>query len=155
VSRIALVGRWDADVPPGVRRVPDAVGEAGPLGGLYSALLAAATPEIVMLAGDMPFVNAPLIRHLAEIPPGADAHVPRDAAGWHPLAGGYRRRIAAALKRRLDRGELRLVDALAALPVAEVNGERLRRLDPGGLALTNVNTPDDYDAAAARARLLS
>ena len=74
--------------------------DGGPLGGLYSALLMATTPIVVVLAGDMPFVEPRLLRALAAIDPMDDAVVPRTATA------GIRcvRRTAGAWRRRSRRG---------------------------------------------------
>ena len=72
---IVLVGRWAGDAPASVHRAPDLIDGAGALGGLYSALLMAASAEVLVLAGDMPFVSAPLLARLAEMH-DEDAHVP-------------------------------------------------------------------------------
>ncbi len=131
----------------GVPVVPDRVEGAGPLGGLWTALAASATPRVLVLACDLPLVTEPVLRGLVETldrHPEADAVVPRDAAGRHPLSACYRTRCAPALAARIAAGRLAVRDALADLVVVEVGPEELRELDPGGRALTNVNTPEDY-----------
>jgi molybdenum cofactor guanylyltransferase len=155
IRSVLLIGRWDGGVPNGATHVPDLVEQAGPLGGIYSALLVAATPVVVVLAGDMPFVSAGFVRTIAGIPENADAIVPRDAAGWHPLSAGYRRRLAAGIKRRLDHGALRVTEALDDMRVETVTTEALQQLDAAGMLLMNVNTPDDYRAADEHARRLA
>ena len=49
----------------GLRVIPDAVPDAGPLGGLYTALLDAAHDRMLILACDLPFVTAALLQRLA------------------------------------------------------------------------------------------
>ena len=152
IRSVLMIGRWDAAVPGGVTHVPDGVANAGPLGGMYSALLVAITPVVVVLAGDMPFVQASFVRTIASVPDTVDAIVPQDAAGWHPLAAAYRRRVAARIKARIDRGALRVTEALGDMRVETVTSDALQQLDAAGMLLTNVNTPDDYRAAAHHAR---
>src|SRR3954468_20117245 len=48
----------------GLRVIGDAVAGAGPLGGLYSALLDAAHDRVLILACDLPFVTAALLERL-------------------------------------------------------------------------------------------
>lgn len=155
IGAILLIGRWDGGVPEGVTHVPDLVEHAGPLGGIYSALLVALTPVVVVLAGDMPFVSTGFMRTIGRIAANVDATVPRDEAGWHPLAAGYRRRVARGIKVRLDRGALRVTEALDDMRVEPVTTGTLRQLDAAGMLLTNVNTPDEYRAADAHARRLA
>lgn len=151
ISERFLVGRSGPLAVTGVRQFPDLVAAGGALAGLYSALLLATGPVVVVLAGDMPFVSAALLRRLADLEPGDDAIVPRTADGWHPLCAAYRRSVAARLKARLDRGRLRVSDALADLKVRQLTVDELDRLDGTRMLLMNVNTSDDYDQAERRA----
>ncbi len=153
IDQVLLVGRWNAPaVTPPARHVPDVVGGLGPLGGLYSALLLAATPVVVVMAGDMPFVQLPLVRHLMTIADSEEAVVPCVDGRWHPLAAAYRRSVATGIKSRLDRGDLRMSDALNDLKVREVTVDDLLRIATDDWLLTNVNTPDDHRQADDHAR---
>jgi molybdopterin-guanine dinucleotide biosynthesis protein A len=154
IDHVMLIGRWLVDEPPPAPIVADAMDATGSLGGVYTALLCAVTDPVVVLAGDMPFVNVPLIRRLCDLGQETDATVPRSPDGLHPLCAGYRRRIATQLKRRLDRLALSVRAALEDVAVDEVGAGELGVLDPAGLALMNVNTPEDYERACARARAL-
>ena len=153
IPTVFMVGPWRGPVPAGIGHVPDLVGQVGPLGGIYSALLVASTATVVVLAGDMPFVTSALVRRLAEMTDGFDAVVPRDELGWQPLSAGYRRTIAPHVKGQLDRQALRVVDALGGMRVDEVAGDDRRRLDSSdGMLLMNVNSPDDLRHAERHAR---
>lgn len=127
--------------------VMDRIAGAGSLGGLYTALLAAPTEQVLVIACDMPFLTAPFLVRLAERGEGVDAAVPRDERGRHPLCASYDRRIAEHLKARIDRGELRVGDALAGLDIRELGPDELAPFDPDGRLLLNVNTPADYERA--------
>jgi molybdopterin-guanine dinucleotide biosynthesis protein A len=129
--------------------VADLVEDAGPLAGLWTALSSAPSAQVLVLACDLPLVTAPLLRELVAVleqHPEADAVVPRDGRGRHPLCGCYRTRCAPLLAARVRAGRLKVLDALTDLTVVDVGPDRLRELDPGGRALTNVNTPEDYAA---------
>lgn len=156
IPTVFMVGPWRGPVPSGVRHVPDLMGQVGPLGGVYSALLVASTAKVVVLAGDMPYVTSALVRRLAEMTNRFDAVVPRDDRGWHPLSAGYRRAVAPHVKGQLDRHALRVVDALSGMRVDELTGDELRRLDSSdGMLLMNVNSPDDLRHAERHERRLS
>jgi molybdenum cofactor guanylyltransferase len=149
-----FIGRDSASLPP-AHTVADAVIGGGALGGLYTALLVATTPWVIVLAGDLPFVSPTLLHLLAESGAEHEAIVPRTAAGWHPLCAVYRRSIASRIKTRLDRGALRIRDALADLDVRPLSADELGGVDAADMLLMNVNTPDDHRRAErlARARL--
>ena len=134
----------------GVRVIADAISGAGPLGGLYSALLDASRDRVFILACDLPFVTAALFERLAtESGTGqeVDAVVPRSARGLEPLCALYMTRCAGAARARIERGDLKVADLLADLRVRELGPESLAPYDDGSL-FENVNTPHDH----ARAR---
>ncbi len=151
IERIVLVGRWRAEVAVCGSSVADAI-EGGSLGALYTALLVATTDPVIVVAGDMPFITAALVRRLTVVPPECDAVVPQDANGWHPLCACYRRSIAMRLKARIDRGELSVRDALGDLTVGVVDAAELARIDPDGMMLMNVNASADYERAQRAAQ---
>lgn len=135
----------------GLPVVPDLRPGLGPLGGLHTALVHARTPLVLVLACDLPLVDAHFLEHLARSIEDADACVPRDARGWHPLCACYATRCAPQLAARLEGGRLKVIDAVTALRCVEVGPEELARFDPSGLLLTNVNSAEDY-AALTRPR---
>ena len=155
LSQILLVGRWRAAPVPGVRHLPDVLDAPGALVGLYSALLVAAAPTVIVLAGDLPFVTSAVLRRLADPLRDEDALVPRTDGRWHPLCAAYRRHVAVRIKARLDRGELRVSGLLADLRVRELAADELLPMDPAGMGLMNVNTPGDLIRAEQHARLSS
>lgn len=151
---ILIVGR---DTPPvretGVRAVVDRVERSGALGGIYTAVTEAPTEIVLILACDMPFITAPFVTALvghAESEPAADAIIPTDSHGRHPLCAVYRRRVAPLLYSRLSTGALRVMDALQELQVREVGPDELQQWDTDGRLLLNINTPDDYARAQQR-----
>jgi molybdenum cofactor guanylyltransferase len=145
---ILIVGAEPSRVqPPGATLVADRIAGAGALGGLYTALIDAPTEQVLVIACDMPFVTAPFLARLAERGNGVDAVVPRDDRGRHPLCASYDRRIAGHLRARIDRGELRVGDALDGLDVHELGPDELASFDADGRLLLNVNTPADYEQA--------
>ena len=129
------------------RVVADRIPGAGALGGLYTALMEAPTEQVLVIACDMPFLNAPFLTYLAERGRDVDAAVPCDKRGAHPLCASYAQRIADHIHRRITAGHLRVGDALMDLDVRRVGPDELAPFDPDGRLLCNVNTPEDYDRA--------
>lgn len=118
--------------------------EGGALAGLYTALAATSAPHVLVLAGDLPFVTAPFLGALVARRVGTDAVVPRSQNRWHPLCAVYDCAILDRVRRRLEKGERRVVDLLDEIRVTVVTDDDLARLDPDRRLLLNVNTPDDY-----------
>lgn len=135
----------------GLRAIADRV-DAGALGGLYTALAEARTAWVVVLAGDMPFITPTVLRHLLDARDDHDAVVPRTGTLWHPLCAVYATSTAPALQASIASGVRRIGDVIAGLRVRAVDPSALAAIDPAGLALTNVNTPDDLRQARADAR---
>jgi molybdenum cofactor guanylyltransferase len=131
----------------GVPVVADRRPGGGALGGLYTALVEAPTEQVLVMACDMPFLTEPFLARLAARGAAAEAAVPRDARGAHPLCASYARRVAPRLQAQLDAGRLRVIDALANLDVCYLDADELASFDPDGRLLLNVNTPEDYTRA--------
>jgi molybdopterin-guanine dinucleotide biosynthesis protein A len=133
----------------GVRVIPDAILDAGPLGGIYSALIDARHDAVIVLACDLPFVTAALFERLVtERGAGeeVDAVVPRSDRGLEPLCALYDRRCAAAARSRIERGALQVAGLLDDVRVRVLGPDALAPYDAGAL-FTNVNTPHDYERA--------
>jgi molybdopterin-guanine dinucleotide biosynthesis protein A len=141
-EEVLLVG---GDPPPDApgRRIPDVEGPRCALRGLVSALQAAGRDRVLVLATDLPLVTPDLLLALVAWPE-ADAVVPRTGDGAQSLCALYRRDpVLSAARARLDAGELGVRDLLDAIGTAVLDEAELARLDPEGIALTNLNTPDD------------
>lgn len=130
--------------PRGVRVVADRIPGAGAIGGIYTALEEAGTDLVVILACDMPCLTTAFVRFLLGLAHGVDVVIPRDARGRYPACGVFHRRVAPMLRSRIDRGLLRLDEALADLAVRTVEPDALAPFDHDGRLLVNINTPDDY-----------
>jgi len=112
---------------------------------------------VAVVACDMPFANATLLRAAAALltESTADAAVPRTPAGWEPLHAIYRRETCLPLIRQaLDEGRWKVTSWFDQARILPLEPNWCRRFDPDGLAFWNLNTPDDLRAAeqCARAR---
>jgi len=146
---VLLVG---GDPPPDApgRRVADAEGPQSSLRGLVSALQGATTERVLVVATDMPLVSAELLLALTAWPEH-DAVVPRYEGQAHPLCAIYRREPTLAVAReRLAAGELRLRGVLDRLDTVYFEAEDLLAVDPGALALVNVNTPEELSELGSK-----
>ena len=133
---------------PGLRVVTDIRPGAGAAGGILTAVRVAPAP-VVVVAWDMPFVSAALIRALADGLGGVDAFLPESGGrrGVEPLCAAYGPAATAAVTASLDRGDLRAVAFHDALKVGILTLERVRQLGDPALLFLNVNTADDLREA--------
>jgi len=150
-GNVWLVGGSAPEDAPG-RAVPDPEGPRCALRGLVAALGASPVRHVLVVATDQPLVAPEFLSVLAATE-DADAVVPRDAHGLHPLCARYRcESVLPVARARLAGDDLSLHGLLSALDVKYLEGEALRRADPGGASLLNVNTPEDLVRAEARLR---
>lgn len=121
----------------GARPVPDRYPGEGPLGAIVTALQAASQEVVVVLACDLPLVDATAVRSLVDqLGPSADAAVPLVDGRLQVLLAAYRRRCLPALRAAFDAGTRAVHEAVAALDLThpELTDPRVAQ---------NVNTPDD------------
>jgi molybdopterin-guanine dinucleotide biosynthesis protein A len=133
------------------RKVSDAYPGAGPLGGIWSGLAAATHPYALVVAADMPLLEPGLLRWMIEQPRDYDVLAPRassearnrlSAETMHTM---YSRACLDPIRHALEAGERQVVAFFSSVRVRYVEPEVLTRLDPGGLALRNINTPEDLE----------
>ena len=131
----------DADIPIVRDRYPD----HGALGGIFTAIADSPHDHTLVVACDMPFLNAPLLAYMAGL--DADLVIPRTARGLEPLCAVYSKACLESIRSRLERGELEASVLPGRVKVVEVGPEVLAAYDPDGLLFINVNTPHDYERA--------
>ena len=138
----------------GVEVIPDAIEGAGPLGGIYTALLTSRRERTLIVGCDLPFLTLPLLERLAE-PSDAELVIPQSATGYEPLCATWARQCASVLRRRIEAGTLKAALVVEELRVEEIGAEFLASCDPHGLLFVNVNTPHDYERAQRLGRVAS
>lgn len=136
-----LIGPPDRYQSLGFPVIADAVEGAGPLGGIYTALLETQAEWNLIVACDMPNLTPEFLRILLREAKeaGKDCLVPSTTAGLEPLCAVYRRTVLAAAGRAIHQNLLKMRDFVLTLdtcvwPVA----------DSG--ALRNINTPQEWAA---------
>ena len=149
-SDILMVG----DRPParsihGARYVADRVPGCGPLGGLHTALTDALGDATMVVACDMPYVSAALVRYLLELTSRADAVVPRTEDGYHPLCAAYTRACIEPIARRLADGRLKMTDLFEDVRIRIVTADEIDAFCDRRRLLANVNTPAEYSSIEA------
>lgn len=134
----------------GVRVIPDLIPEKGSLGGIYTATAAASHPHAFVMACDMPFFNASLIRHMQALAGDADLVIPRSAEGLQPLHAIYGKACLPHMEEAIRSGDLKIARFFPKVRVREVGPDVLATLDREGLAFLNANTPEEFAEALAR-----
>jgi molybdopterin-guanine dinucleotide biosynthesis protein A len=137
---------------PGVKTRADLVPNAGGLGGIHAALHHAQS-AVLVVAWDMPFVPAGLLRRLRELGDAADIAVPESGSrrGVEPLCAFYATTCLPAIDRSLAENDLRVVGFHANVRVARLPADEVAAFGNPELLFMNVNTPDDLALAEAHA----
>lgn len=114
-----------------------------PIIGFCQALYLVKTEWVLLLACDLPYLSSSQVKQwskaLATVLPTEIALLPRQAKGWEPLCGFYRRRCLPSLESYIDGGGKSFQRWLARHPVKE-----LPLTDKS--CLFNCNTPQDWQS---------
>ena len=146
VDEVVVVANDTPDLAR-ARLVRDAFPGSGSLGGIYSGLAASRHESSFVTAADMPFLNPELIRRLCGLLGSTDGVVPIVDKRPEPLHAVYRQTTVAAMRRRIEAGNLKISPMFDELSIVWVNEAELRTIDPTLQSFQNVNTPEDYDTA--------
>jgi molybdenum cofactor guanylyltransferase len=163
-GRVVVVrapGQELPSLPPGVRVVDDAREGRGPLQGLAAGLAALADDADLAYVSstDVPLLHPAFV---ARVLAGAaeedvDVALPVAQGFRHPLAAAYRTSLLAEVEDLIERDRMRPAFLFERSRVRELDEQellrdgKLARADPKLLSLLNVNNPDDYERARARA----
>jgi len=144
-----------------VRVVEDAAEGRGPLQGLAAGLAAVARESDLAYVSstDVPLLHPAFVRAVARAAAGADVDValPVVHGFRHPLAAAYRTSLVDSVQRLIAEDRMRpafLFDECRVRELAEEDLLRDRELaeaDPELLSVLNLNEPDEYERARARA----
>lgn len=138
----------------GVPLVADAFPGLGALGGLYTAVWAASHPVVMVVACDLPFASASLLRYQLDLleREALDVVIPGSLERREPLHSVYRKETCLPhIKTALVQGEKRLISWFPNVKVRFVPPEEIQQFDPLGLAFQNINSRDELEQAEALA----
>ena len=134
------------EVPPGIpgdRHITDRFGDAGPMGGVASALEESRYETNFVTACDIPSIPLGFVQTLLRRSPDHEIVVPVDKAGRHePLFAVYSRNLLPRLRTLLEAGEQRIRMLYDQVDTCRVT-------IPSGIDLRNLNTKADYRAHLA------
>jgi molybdopterin-guanine dinucleotide biosynthesis protein A len=137
----------------GLPLVSDVYPHKGSLGGIYSALYHASTPYCFVVACDMPFLNAAVMRYMVGRIAGCDVVMPDIHGEMQPLHAIYSKACLPPILRRLETHRLKIVGFLSEVRVRIVKASDIQHLDPALLTFHNLNTREEFQAAAQRLSL--
>ena len=133
---------------PDVRVVGDVLTDQGSLGGIHAGLVHA-RQSVIVIAWDMPFVPASLVKQLRAASAGHDAVLPESGSrrGVEPLCAWYGPACIPAIEQRLAEGDRRVIGFLDLVRVARLALDEVARHGDPEHIFSNVNTPEELRLA--------
>jgi molybdopterin-guanine dinucleotide biosynthesis protein A len=128
----------------GVPVVSDAVRGHGPLGGVFTGLLAQGRSLGLFLAVDLPAVPVALLDSLVAAASGFDAVVPVWTRGPEPLCAVYSGACVEPIRRRLAAGEAKMTSFWPDVRVLEWGPDEIGPFGEPAKLFENLNEPGDY-----------
>ena len=142
-AEILISGRPDKDYSTfGCKILQDEFPDAGPLGGIHSALLAAQNPLVLVLAVDLPHLTSDLLKRLVKETQAGLGAIPHFEGKVEPLAAFYPRAALSLCETFLQQNN-RAVKNFAA---GCVKNSLARFIDLPAVdeaCFSNWNTPED------------
>ena len=153
----------------------DIIPDTGALGGIYTGLTYASYDTVLCIACDSPFLEPKLLTYLVSVLGEYDAVMPytyssrqtpfcrnTDIGGTNPthdgqiilqtLCAAYSKRCLPIIELMLQESELRVHALQERAYIKRVSPEVWREFDPEGMSFFNINTPEDFERAAAYMR---
>lgn len=152
-SPIVVVAAADQELP----RLPQSVIVArdarpgrGPLEGLSAgfAALKGQADAVFVSSCDAPFLRSQFVQRMVDLLGDSQACVPIVDGCIFPLSGVYRCEIAAVVDEMLAADRLSVVGLLDRVRTRFVSADELVDVDPKLWSLRNINTPEEFAAAA-------
>ena len=133
-----------------LRLVPDLAPGRGALGGLYTAVAAATSPIVAVVACDMPFASATLLKTASRllVQEEADVVIAKTEEGYEPFHAVYRcATCVPAIQSAIEADKWKVIAWFPQVKVRELTPAEVAAADPAGRAFWNVNTPEEFAEA--------
>ncbi len=131
----------------GLPMFSDVLPDHGPLGGIYTAVLRAQRPYVLVVACDMPWLNPALLTYQLNLRHTADIIVPQWDKFPEPLHAVYSKACLPAIEANLQAQQLKITAFFGRVSVRFVKREEIEKVDVNGRSFANVNTPDELQNA--------
>jgi len=151
---VTIIGSPEKYSRFGVECLADRWPGEGPLGGIVTALRAAAEAEggadwNIIIGCDMPFLTPEWLAYLIQRAQASNAEVvaPRSAHGLEPLCACWRTSGAGKLQRAFESGIRKVTEGMKHLAMEVLDETHWKRFDIADRLFWNMNTLSDYDEA--------
>ena len=129
----------------GLRMVDDIYPDKAALGGLYTAIHAAQHNHVLVVACDMPFLKADLLRYLIDLAGSADVIAPViNPPQPETMHAVYSKACLKPIETRLLQNKLKIIGFFEDVAVPYIEAADIAAFDPHFHAFINMNTPADW-----------
>jgi molybdopterin-guanine dinucleotide biosynthesis protein A len=125
------------------RVCPDILPGTGVIGAILTALESTSADRVIVVACDLPFLDASLLRRLLDLAASADGAWVETPAGAEPLLACYRRQAAPRIRAAIEANRLKAADLDQVLTMRIVDLAELSTFGDPSLLLANINSPED------------
>lgn len=144
-------GSEEAHRQLGLKVVADLIKGGGPLSGIHATLQCMSYRNGLVVACDMPFINADMARFMINQIGDYDVAVPRHGIHLQPLFAVYSKSCIPAIEESLLASRYKVADFYSMVRVNYVNEQYLRQFADIDFTFFNVNTPSDLNKARVMA----
>ena len=134
------------------RTVPALYPEKGPLGGIYTGLVASVSSYNLVVACDMPFLNIALLKYMIHVSSDFDLVVPKMEDKVEPLHAIYSKYCLSPIEHLIQKGEFKISSFFDTVRVRYIKDNEINKFDPEHLSFFNVNSIADLEKARILAR---
>jgi len=131
------------------RTIEDVFPDRGPLGGIHAALRCTATELNLVLAVDLPFVEAGFLTYMIAQASQVSAlvTVPDAGKGLQPLCAVYRRDFREVAERALEKKKNKIDRLFADVETRVIAEPEITRMGFSVKMFQNLNTPEEFAKA--------
>lgn len=130
-----------------IKTVADIYPGKGPLGGIYSGLIASSSLRAIVVGCDTPFLSVGLLEYMTQGCSTFDVIVPRIKNKLEPLCAVYSKSCLAPIQELLEQNERRISRLFSMVKVKYIEEAEINSFDPEHLSFFNINNQDDLDRA--------
>ncbi len=151
VQELRVIGAPETDyplLPEGVILESDPTAYQGPAPGLVRGLqqFSPQIDSVFVCSCDLPFLNPACVEFLFDQIGTSPICIPTWKGYRHPLCAVYQTKVATGIEWQAWQNR-RVIDFVESVGYHSIPEEVWHTIDPNGLALTNINSPEDYAIA--------
>jgi len=154
---VASAGQELPELPENILIAYDEQPQQGPLHGITVGLAALSDISVAayISACDVPLLKPEFVAKMILSLEDYELAIPQEENHFHPLAAVYKTHLAKRAQSLIESGKSRPFDLIQSSNTNRIDVAELKTIDPELDSLYNVNTPEEYQSALARAGFTS